>query len=74
MDNLTEKAVHELRADLLGSDFVNIQMTAKGCTSGRVDEWPVLRAEIRRALDEIVKYRVLKRILTEVTADGREEK
>jgi hypothetical protein len=69
-----EQAVHELRADLLGSDFVNMQMAAKGCTSGRIDEWPVLRAEIRRALDEIAQYRVVRRVLAEVVWHGREKK
>jgi uncharacterized coiled-coil DUF342 family protein len=39
------------------SDYPNIDMMLKGCTSGSTNEWPVLRNEARRLLDELASLR-----------------
>ncbi len=46
-----------LHRDRSGVGYVNMEQCARGCTSGNVPEWPVLRTECRDALDEIARLR-----------------
>lgn len=39
------------------ADYPNLRMQAAGCVSGSLTEWPQLRAEARRALEEIARLR-----------------